>query len=189
MLINPAIMLLFVAHYLCLLCKCYYAFTQGKWLVRTGIGRTQPALDRRRTCTVCALFQSVCVLFQSVLGTLWQWEHSLNVFPIRTEMVRKWTETVRKRCKYGIRLARAGWVRPMPVCTGHFPCVRYDEYSLQIIVNTPGHPQAAYFSVFFVLSKRNHQLSHPRSQSGLSEQPCSFCKWKLHIHSNTLCSI
>ena len=36
-------------------------------------------------------------------------------------------------------------------------------HSLQIIVNTPGHPEAAYFSVCFVLSKRNHQSSHPHS--------------------------
>ena len=40
------------------------------------------------------------------------WDHFDNdVVPIRTETVRKQTETV---SKYSIRL-RAGWVRPMPV--------------------------------------------------------------------------
>ena len=49
----------------------------GKWPIRTGIGRTQPAVDGRRACTVCVPLQSVCVplqsvcvLFQSVLGPL-----------------------------------------------------------------------------------------------------------------------
>ena len=54
----------------CVLC------TQGKWPVRTGIGRTQPAVDRRRPCTVCVPLQSVCILFQSVLGPLRQWKLS-----------------------------------------------------------------------------------------------------------------
>ena len=65
--------------------------TQGKW----------PALDGRRTCTVC-------VPFQSVLRT-----HRGYVPVVK---VSKRTEMVCNRCKYGIRLEHAGSV----LC----PCVR-----------------------------------------------------------------
>ena len=74
--------------------------TQGKWPVRTGIGRTQPAVEGRHACTVCVPLQSVCVPFQSVLGPL------------------------RQRDLQARRLSTAGCVHPMPMCTGHFPCAR-----------------------------------------------------------------
>ena len=73
---------------------------QGKWPVCTGIGRTQPALDGRCTCTVCVLFQSDCVPFQSVLGAHRDYVPVVKVVPIRTEMIRK-------RCQYGVRLEQA----------------------------------------------------------------------------------
>ena len=47
-----------------------------------GIGWTQPALDRCRTCTVC-------IPFQSVLGPHRTYVPVVKVVPI-------WTETVRK---------------------------------------------------------------------------------------------
>ena len=76
--------------------------TQGKWPVRTGIGWAQPALDGCCTCIpfqfVCVPFQSVCVPFQSILGPHRDYVPIVKVVPIRTETVRKWTETVRKSC-------------------------------------------------------------------------------------------
>ena len=101
--------------YLCIIILCsaeagiVYNYTQGKWPVRTGIGRTQPAIDGRCTCTVCVPFQSVCVPLQSVLGTHRGYVPVVKVVPIRNE-------TVRKRCKYGVRLEQAGSVL--------YPCVR-----------------------------------------------------------------
>ena len=44
----------------------------GKMPVRMGIGWTQPALNRCRTCTVCVLFQSVVYRFNPY------WEHFDN---------------------------------------------------------------------------------------------------------------
>ena len=77
--------------------------SKGKWPVHTGIGRTQPAVDGRRPCTVCVPLQSVCIPFQSVLGR----NPVVEAVPIQTETVCKWTEAVRKRCKDGVRLQQA----------------------------------------------------------------------------------
>ena len=41
--------------------------TQGKWPVRSGIGQTQPALDRRRTCTVSVRLRTVSVRIGNTL--------------------------------------------------------------------------------------------------------------------------
>ena len=104
--------------------------SHGKWPIRTGIGRTQPALDGRCTCTVCVPFQSVCIPFQSVLGTHRSYVPVGKVFPIRTEMVRKQTngtQTVQVQ-----RPTRAGWVRPMPVRTGHFPCASHTVGDMRV---------------------------------------------------------
>ena len=79
----------------------------GKRPVRTGIGQIQPAVHGRRACTVCVPLQSICVPFQSILGPLWQQNPVVEAVPIRTEMVRKWTEAVQKRCKHGVRLQQA----------------------------------------------------------------------------------
>ena len=43
--------------------------TQGKWPVRTGIGRTQPAVDGCRACTVCVPLQSVWDRFDNCTST------------------------------------------------------------------------------------------------------------------------
>ena len=83
------------------MCKAAHS-TQGKWPVRTGIGWTQPALDGRRTCTVCVSFQSVCVLFQSVLGSHRVYIPVVKVVPVLTEIVRKQTEMVCKWCNASI---------------------------------------------------------------------------------------
>ena len=87
-----------------------FATTQGKWPVHTGIGRTQSALDGRRICTICVPFQSVCVPFQSVLGRHRGYVPIVKVVPIQTVTVHKQTETVRKQCKYDVRLEHAGSV-------------------------------------------------------------------------------
>ena len=93
--------------------------TQGKLLIRTGIGRTQPALDGRHTCTVC-------ILFQSVLGPHRDYVPLVKVVPIRTETVRKRTEAVRKRYKYGVRLEQAGSI----LC----PCCMAVSHSLFLLL-------------------------------------------------------
>ena len=58
---------MYMCIYIIILCSAeagiVYNYTQGKWPIREGVGRTQPALDGRCTCTVCVPFQSVCVLF------------------------------------------------------------------------------------------------------------------------------
>ena len=75
---------------------CRFTPTEKMAHTHGGIGWTQPALDGRRTCTIC-------VPFQSVLGTHQGYVLVANMFPIRTEMVRKCL----KQCKYGIRLEQA----------------------------------------------------------------------------------
>ena len=88
--------------------------------VRTGIGRTQPAVDGRRTCTICGI---------SVV----------EVVPIRTETVRRRTEAVRKRCKYGVRLQQAESVLcPCVRAIFHvmgIVCVYLTEISLKLTLN------------------------------------------------------
>ena len=61
--------------------------TQGKRPVRTGIGRTQPAVDGRRDCTVCVPLSP----FEYYFSPYWdRFDNGISVVeavPIRTETV------------------------------------------------------------------------------------------------------
>ena len=147
----------------------------SQWPVRTGIGRTQPAVDGRHTCTVCALFQSVCVPFQSVLG---QREHSLNVFPIRTETVRKRTEMVRKQCKYGVRLERARSVL-CPCVWAIFPVIEMSP------TYTPVPHLCSMISPLFWVHNWIHRVYIvPVLHMCLWQQCCLWVRIRVSLHSS-----
>ena len=61
------------------------AICTGKLARTHGIGWTQPALDRHRTCPVGIPFQSICVPFQSILGPHRDYVPVVKVVPTRIE--------------------------------------------------------------------------------------------------------
>ena len=122
--------------------------TQGKWPVRTGIGWTQPAVDRHHTCTVCTPFSPFAYRFSPY------WEHFDNgnivsesksqcffgyhecikitlrgICAVLEEV--EWSHNRLKWYANGLKQYANGesmasvysrLCPPMPVHTGHFPC-------------------------------------------------------------------